>query len=195
MAIQHVDIPDAQIHEPKGVVSALEGYTYVANGSGSGNWRRNAAYGSQVITNNAVNFALTAVADTTFNTTSQYTLLTGAGAPWTSDSLYGVSFSVDRLTAPVTGVYEVKLWMNVLTFPTATAKVAARYRINGTGAFSARKPTVKSGVAGDIAQLVFSEHVALTAADYIQLYVASDGTGNLVMGDANLTLTLVRQTA
>lgn len=183
------------MHEPKGIASVAEGYTYVADGVGGGNWRRATAYGSQVIINNAINFALTAVADTTFNTTSQYTLLTGAGAPWTSESLYGVTFNTDRLIVPVTGVYELKLWMNVLGFPTATAKVASRYRINGTGAFSTRKPTVKSGAAGDICQMVFSEHVTLTAVDYIQLYVASDGTGNLVLGDANLTLNLVRQTA
>lgn len=40
MAIQHASIPDAQLHEPKGVVSAANKTTYVANGSGSGSWRK-----------------------------------------------------------------------------------------------------------------------------------------------------------
>ena len=38
--IQHRDIPNAQLHEPKGIVSALTKQMYVANGAGSGAWRR-----------------------------------------------------------------------------------------------------------------------------------------------------------
>jgi len=195
MAIQHKDIPDAQLHEPKGIVSALEGYSYVANGLGSGNWRLQSAYGSQVITNNSTNFPLTAVVDTTFNTASQFTLLTGVGAPWASENLYGVSFSTDRLIVPVTGVYMINLWMNILGFPSATSKVSIRYRLNGTGAFSTRKPTIKSAIANDVSPLVGHGLIQLTAGDYLQLYVASDATGNLLVGDANNTLQLIRQTA
>lgn len=40
MAIQHVDITDPNIHEPKGVAGASVNTTYVANGSGSGTWRK-----------------------------------------------------------------------------------------------------------------------------------------------------------
>lgn len=40
MAIQHSAIPDAQLHEPKGIVSAANKTTYVANGAGSGTWRK-----------------------------------------------------------------------------------------------------------------------------------------------------------
>ena len=38
--IQHANIPDADLHEPKGVVSAASGSTYVANGAGSGAWQK-----------------------------------------------------------------------------------------------------------------------------------------------------------
>lgn len=34
----HKDLTGAEIHEPKGVESALSGTVYVANGSGSGSW-------------------------------------------------------------------------------------------------------------------------------------------------------------
>ncbi len=40
MSIQHSAIPDAQLHEPKGVVSASVNQIYTANGSGSGVWKR-----------------------------------------------------------------------------------------------------------------------------------------------------------
>lgn len=39
MAIEHRLIPDAELHEPKGVVSASSGTTYHANGEGFGTWR------------------------------------------------------------------------------------------------------------------------------------------------------------
>lgn len=38
--VQHKDIPEVQLHEPKGVSTALAGTLYVASGSGSGTWRK-----------------------------------------------------------------------------------------------------------------------------------------------------------
>jgi len=38
LAIEHVNITDPNIHEPKGVAVATSGEVYVANGSGSGAW-------------------------------------------------------------------------------------------------------------------------------------------------------------
>lgn len=39
MAIQHSNITDPKIHEPKGASTALIDTIYVANGSGSGTWK------------------------------------------------------------------------------------------------------------------------------------------------------------
>ena len=36
---EHSSLTGADLHEPKGVASAASGKVYVANGSGSGNWR------------------------------------------------------------------------------------------------------------------------------------------------------------
>lgn len=223
---QHKDIPDAQLHEPKGVAGSASGYVYVATGTGSGTWkkvgsdsllslsgdsgsnnkklitngtngfalREDTAYGSQTITANSTAIALTAVADTTFNTPTQYTLLTGPGAPWIGGQLYGVTFTTDRLTAPVTGVYQINSWMNISAFPNASTRISIRYRING-GTFSVRKPTIKSAIANDISQLSGFEFLNLNAGDYVQIYVASDTSGNLVIGDSSSSLQLVRQTA
>lgn len=40
MSIQHSAIPDTQSHEPKNISTASSGQTYVANGSGSGTWKK-----------------------------------------------------------------------------------------------------------------------------------------------------------
>jgi len=146
------------------------------------------------ITNNAVAIPLTAVADTTFNTPSQFTLMTGAGSPWAGEHLFGLTFDVDKITVPVTGVYMINLWMSIKSYPSSSARVAINYRLNG-GAYSTRTPAVKSGSAAEEDQLAGFGLLALNTGDYLQLYVASDTTGNLIIGDANNTITLVRQTA
>lgn len=38
MTVQHSAIPDAQLHEPKGVANASAGEVYIADGAGSGEW-------------------------------------------------------------------------------------------------------------------------------------------------------------
>ena len=37
--VQHKDIPDAELHEPKGAAGASVGTVYVSNGAGSGSWQ------------------------------------------------------------------------------------------------------------------------------------------------------------
>lgn len=198
---------------------------YVANGSGSGTWRKvkaseieginsdggianqpvvsdgsgglkflnDHAHGSQVITNNSTAFAITAVADTTFNTPSQYSLMTGTGFPWTSENLHDMTFDTNKLTVSIKGIYMINLWANIIQYPSSTAKVSIRYLVNGT-TYSSRKPTVKSGGAGAVDQLNGFGLISLNANDFIQLVVASDATGNLIFGDINSTLQLIRVT-
>jgi hypothetical protein len=38
LSIQHKDIPEAQLHEPKGISTAAANQTYISNGGGSGTW-------------------------------------------------------------------------------------------------------------------------------------------------------------
>lgn len=40
MSIDHKDIPNSHLHEPKNIVTASDKTVYVANGSGSGVWRK-----------------------------------------------------------------------------------------------------------------------------------------------------------
>lgn len=44
--LQHKDLPDSQLHEPKGVSTASSGDIYVANGSGGGTWAQLDGVGS-----------------------------------------------------------------------------------------------------------------------------------------------------
>lgn len=140
--------------------------------------------------NNGNAFAMTAVADTTLTTGSQYSLLTGTGAPFVSQNLKGVTFLTDKLTVVESGVYEVNLWATLVTFPSNTAKVAFRYRVNGT-TISDQKVMTKSNAAGDAKNVSAGSFVTLTAGDYLQIMVASDATGNLVISDMSFYLNLL----
>lgn len=51
MAIQHSAIPDAQLHEPKGVATSAAGKVYVASGAGTGSWSFESSSLSLDITN------------------------------------------------------------------------------------------------------------------------------------------------
>lgn len=152
-----------------------------------------AAFGSMVITANPTNFPVTAVADTTFGTPTQFSLFTGVGAPWASDNLNDITFDTDKLTVPVTGVYKVEAYINISAFPSSSARISIAYRVSG-GGFSARRPVIKSSGVGAEGQLIGFGLTALTASDYIQLYVASDATGNLLIKNANTLVTLVKAT-
>lgn len=151
------------------------------------------AFGSMVITNNATNFPVTAVADTTFSTPTQFSLFTGSGAPWTGDNLNDITFNTDKLTVPVTGIYQIEAYINISAFPSSSARICIAYRING-GAFSARRPTIKSSGVGAEGQLIGFGLTALSSSDYIQLYVASDATGNLLIKNANTLVSLIKAT-
>lgn len=223
MAIQHSNIPDAQLHEPKGVASAELNTSYFADGSGSGDWKkvgvetlsglsgdggvarlkvvtdgangfdlyRDYAFGKMHITNNSTPFAVTAAADSTLNTASQYVLLTGAGAPFADDMEDGVTFSVNKLTANFAGVYDLNFWACITSFPTNTARIGMKFRING-GTFSDMKVVTKSNSSGDDGILAACDLITLSANDYIQLYIASSATGNVTINNAALTMKMIK---
>lgn len=150
-----------------------------------------AAYADMQIANNAIPFPLTAAADPTLNTTSQYVLLTGPGAPFSNTITNGVTFSTDKLTVSTAGVYRVTFWAGISLFPSNTAKIAIKFKLNNT-TFATRKVVTKSTANGDYGNLAASALITLAANDYIQLYIASDVTGNVNLADANLILDLIK---
>ena len=151
-------------------------------------------HGLMSITNNTNAFAITAAVDPTLQTNTDYVLFTGTGAPWASEMLFGgLTFTTNRLTVPVTGIYRIDLWANIQTYPTSAALIGVQYRVNGV-TFGPRKVMSKSTAALDQGQLNGFGLISLNANDYVQLYIASSTTGNLIINNANSTITLVRET-
>lgn len=224
MAIQHKDIQEPNIHEPKGIATAGAGTAYLSTGAGTGTWRKLVAtdlagitsatsgdrvliaqggsfttlpdfsIGSMLILNNANGFATTAAADPTLQTDAQYALLTGNGAPWQTDVtnvMRGVTFSTNRLTVSVSGIYRVEIWAVISGFPSNVAKVGLAYRKNGTD-IGAAKAIVKSNGAGDYGNISAFGITQLQANDYMQLMVASTVTGNVTLDSIRFTVQLLK---
>lgn len=143
------------------------------------------------IIDNAVPFAITAAADPTLETGSQYVLMTGSGTPFVNGTSDGVVFDTNKLTFTYAGVYDINFWSNITTFPSNTAKVAVRFRMNGT-AVSPMHVWCKSNSNGDAGILAASDFITVAAGDYIQLMTASDVTGNIVFHNMNLTAKMLK---
>lgn len=169
----------------------VAGKKVVSNGSNGFTLAADGIYGSMTVTNNTNAFSITAATDSTLNTNSDYVLFTGTGAPWIGENISGVTFSTDRLTSTVNGIYRIDMWSNITQFPSNTAKVAVKHRINGT-TLSSRHPMIKSNGAGDSGNLGGFGIVTLNAGDYIQIMVASTVTGGLTLSDVNITVTLIK---
>lgn len=136
MSIQHSAIPDAQLHEPKGVAAAATGKSYIANGSGSGTW----SFDPHIYTLDIAN--LDTVADYylvfpyagTIDKLSSVVDSAIAGADKVlTMSLAGVAITTGALTVPIAG--SVAGQLNSVT-PTALKTIAAgaALRIAATGA-------------------------------------------------------------
>lgn len=153
---------------------------------------RDFAYGKMVVVDNAVPFAITAAADPTLETASQYTLLTGSGVPFVNGTADGVVFDgTNKLTFTYAGVYDLNFWSNITGFPSNTAKVAVRFRLNGTS-ISPMHVWCKSNSNGDAGILAASDFITVAAGDYIQLMTASDTTGNILFHNMNLTTKMIK---
>ena len=102
MPIEHVSIPDADIHEPKGAATALADQLYFADGAGSGAWRK--YFDKMVVVTQASDLAGALSSDVVYfidgiiDMGSQSIEVPAGGL-----SLAGHNFDVSKLTSSATG--------------------------------------------------------------------------------------------
>lgn len=197
MSIQHKDILDPQIHEPKGISSAAVDTVYVGTGTGSGTWKK---------------IPITSLSGTTGTGTAGQSLVsTGDGNVTTKWGTARGSTSFVNIASPY-----------VLTFPTAYAKanptttaggspievtetVNARLSYAGSadrkgiidaevclsqasgasrdlrmaifknGTLIAISETIVTAATAEKKQLCISVETSLTNGDYFEVYLKNDG--------------------
>lgn len=189
----HKDLTGVELHEPKGIDTALEHTVYEADGAGSGNWvyAVGAVHGEMIIESNVTPEVVPTAVDGTLNTDSDYTkMITG----WTAGHVHNMSFSSDELVVTIDGSYEIHAWFNIL-LPSNNQKVAVKYSINDTAPYSVRKLITNSSSAGDIISFAGSSFVLnLVAGDTISVYIATDLAGDPTVQEGGVMVKLIDQT-
>lgn len=188
--VQHKDIPDNQLHEPKGVVSATSGQVYTANGSGSGVWKHPAgtAYGELYIAGNTTS--------QTLSTASAYSKLNPSSA-WQSNggNLITLDGANGQLTVTQAGVYQLSFWAHFTTAALASGTVYNfKYALNGavgSRLVAAQKPTN----GADSLNVSATGIVSLPANTQVSIYAAGDGTSSntaIIVKEAGLSAVLLK---
>lgn len=165
MAI-HRDLADSELHEPKGVASALAGQVYVADGLGSGNWGSK-SYGGIYGKDAAAN--LGGIGTTPIKVSAGFT----ANMPASGIT---PSFSSQNLTVATTGVYEISFQMSFSTLASGDAGLY-QFRLRVNGAESTLGCWRHMSGTSDTGSCSFTGLVSLTAADVLTIYVESDDGG------------------
>ena len=174
--MQHVDIADPYIHEPKGASTATAGQLYIANGAGSGVWTA-PVYGEKKIEGNALTFTPVA-ADI-----AQFKKLASTG--WTSGQASGVTLNTDDITLTTAGIYEVCFWSSISTSAATGTKFAVKYALDGSTA-TRKMTTQKNSSGADYITISASGIVSATAGQVLAIYMASSAATAFTVEDAGL---------
>lgn len=173
MTIQHSLIADADLHEPKGVVSAASGKVYQANGSGSGTW----VYPSGKVHGEIY---IDAGATTqTLSGSSAYAKLNPTGE-WTAGvtNVLTLSAGSGTITLVEAGTYMINFWTQFTTAAIASGTLYNfKYNLDGTN--SSRTLTVaKVSNGADKLHISASGLVTATAGQVLSMYVGGDATSS-----------------
>lgn len=157
--IQHKDIPDAQLHQPKGIVTAADKQVYVADGLSGGTWRKIRSTDIDM-SNKAYNvFGWNDVADSLYTSGSPRSIsavtrtqITNNGAmSQTDQSRLGVLWDTSNnqfLINDLNSAYTLRIMMKVKADAAAGTPYALKIELessSGPTVVSASDITIKGG--------------------------------------------------
>lgn len=196
MTIEHKNISDENLHEPKGVASASADEAYLADGEGSGAWTPVAlksdialSVGSMIVNGNTNVLAVPSSSDPTLETPSDYMMYT-EGVEAGQSIGTGVTFNTNGLDVSKDGKY---LLSASLSFKATTATVPnlVSFTVSTDDTSSSFIPFyAKHSVSssGDVIQANFLKIISLTSGDSVTLWIASENAANIIVEYADITL-------
>lgn len=179
--VEHVNITDPYIHEPKGAAAANSGDIYVADGAGSGSWTAKntlfggIAYGFMSTYDNAT--------ATSIPTATEYEQVAGT---FTGITLYQFTFSSNSLVIPVSGVYLVLL--NARLTQSGGASQEYELGVSNGVATATKKLTIPDT---ESVEETFTSVLPFTAAQSVHPVVTNTTNDNKGLTATNCFLTLV----
>lgn len=220
MAIEHINIPESGLHEPKGASTASSDTTYISDGAGSGSWRKvdadsmqgsvqnSGEEGLSLVSDGAGGFKYsvlpgTARASMSLTQNSVAIPVTAAATSGFSDNSdfteIGLAFGFSEAQGVVTGsnfiTIDVAGTYRIDFWANAKSSMAAsivavKFAINGTS-FVSRSPKLRLPDAGDLDNLAGSGIYTLSQGDEIKLYVACNNTADITFEDAAFNISLL----
>ena len=219
--IAHQSIPEAYLHESKGVSTAAAGLVYVTDGAGSGSfalanpkgadtavirtspisdgaggieWKHNigSVHGEIYVAAGAISVGPTGG---TITTDSDYVVV---GATWTlNPDTYNTTLHANNraITVGIKGHYLFSAYISFASGAIAAGTdYALKFRINNSATLSTRRLVVEKVSAGsDRISLSGTALLMLNAGDYIELMIASSLADTVTVSDASMTLALMHE--
>jgi len=203
MSVQHKDLSDPVLHEPKGISVALLGQVYEADGAGGGVWKDKPvvlepAYADQGIESGgaSVDIVLSTSLDGTLRSYEDY-------VAFTQDMIETITpnnLSIDNLTGEFvvekTGVYLFNFWMSESNTLSNEELGIALFKNQGDINLLAgpvigpvRRDRIK--VATEINTSSISGLLELQVGDRLGIAMASVGSGTITITDCGFGLNLV----
>ena len=181
MTILHVNIADADRHEPKGISTATAGQVYVADGAASGAWT-SPVYGELLIDTGTNTFTPGAADITSFKK-----LTTANNAAWQAGVSSGVTLNTNDITLDGAGNYLVNFWMSIVTSAADGVDFAIKYALDAT--LATRQIIIQKNSSGsDIIPLSASGILTATANQVLSVHLASTAVTGLIIQNAGLSV-------
>lgn len=171
--IEHKNIPDAQLHEPKGITSASNRQIYVANGSSSGAWRK--VTNLDVDYSNKANnlFGWNYIVDNQYTSGSPLSITASTRTQVTNNTLHA-STDVSRLGTLFSGnqfnindlnsFYLFKIKLNIATTAALGTLYVARIELesNGSNIVGSQDFIIRGGSTVNTSHLVVPVQMSST---------------------------------
>jgi len=220
MAIEHKNIPEAGLHEPKGASTAASDRVYVSNGLGSGEWAKvdadtlqgtvnnSSEEGMRVVTDGAGGFRVEAPTGrsrammTLTNNAIVVPLAAATDSQLGTNSDYTIldlAFNFENVKGIVTGPNYLQLGESgvyMIDFwanakaGNNNARLALKFVINDIE-FINRRPKLRLPVAGEISNFSASGFHGFAQGDQVKLAIASNITTDITLEDLAFQMILL----
>ena len=181
MTILHVNILDADRHEPKGISTATIGQVYVADGAASGAWT-SPVYGELLVDTSAAAFTPGAADITSFKQ-----MTNANNVLWEPGVSSGVTIGTNTITLDGAGDYQINFWGILISSASASTQFAIKYALDGT--LNTRQVIVQKNSSGaDSILTTASGIVTATAGQVLSLWMASNLTTTVVVQNAGFSV-------
>lgn len=190
--IQHKDIPDAQLHEPKGVAVALNKQIYIADGAASGDWRQLTEDDIQFSDKTKNKFGWNDISDNLYTAGAPLAISSGVRtqlpnnglATQTDTSRLGVIWSSNQfLVNDLNATYIIRINCRIKAAAAAGTPYMVKFEVE-----SANGPTVISAVDYVIKGGNYENAIAHTTLFYNGPFINNQALKIFVTPDTNITL-------